>query len=338
MLRVDSDRLDSLRTRVRIAYVLIAVTYMVVCLTILLSCQPMSMFWQISPNPGSKSSPTGVVPRPHEARRLTSHPTDLCQPTISKAYVFVVLIPNIVTDCYLLSIPLPASLSFRPPPELGSASNRPQLLWSVQIGIRQKASLILLFSGAVFIMVAGTIRAVVILEVRWASGGFLPFPRAPAPARTLADTHACTQSGPDGAVQGSAWACRENFVALIVTNLPVIQPLIRRCAQRVGLSGLFSRTQPTDGGRSVPLGSKSHSQAFRLGSKNKTAKSSLTTYNQQTSAWASDEHILGPADEAGGSPKQRNIVVNQEIRVTTEPDTSSDPASHGRSESRSQWD
>ena len=149
-----------------------------------------------------------------------------------------------------------------------------------------------------------------------------------------------TQSGPDGAVQGSAWACRENFVALIVTNLPVIQPLIRRCAQRVGLSGLFSRTQPTDG-RSMPLGSKSRSGAFRLGSNNnKTAKSSLaTTHHQQTSAWASDEHILAPDDGGGaGSPKQHNIVVNQEIKITTEQGSSTDPASHGRSESRSHWD
>lgn len=61
MLCIDSDRLDSLRIRVRIAYVLIAATYVVVCLTILLSCQPMLKFWQISPNPGSKSSFVGIV-------------------------------------------------------------------------------------------------------------------------------------------------------------------------------------------------------------------------------------------------------------------------------------
>ena len=163
---------------------------------------------------------------------------------------------------------------------------------------------------------------------------------------TYVNTGSNTQSGPDGAVQGSAWACRENFVALIVTNLPVIQPLIRRCAQRVGLNGLFSRSQPTTyggGGRSMPLGSKDRSQAFRLGSKNKTtAKGSLatattTTHNQQTSAWASDEHILAPEAEVG-SPKQRNIVVNQEIVITREQGSSADPASHGRSESQNQWD
>jgi hypothetical protein len=32
---------------------------------------------------------------------------DLCQPTRSRLYVLVILIPNVITDVYLLSIPLP---------------------------------------------------------------------------------------------------------------------------------------------------------------------------------------------------------------------------------------
>lgn len=41
-------------TRVRIAYVLLGVTYLATALSILLSCQPMHKFWQINPDPGSK--------------------------------------------------------------------------------------------------------------------------------------------------------------------------------------------------------------------------------------------------------------------------------------------
>lgn len=83
--------LSHLRLRVQIAYGLIGVTYLVVALTILLSCQPMQKFWQINPDPGR-----------------------LCRPTNSPAYVMVVVIPNILTDVYLLSIPLPVSHRARP--------------------------------------------------------------------------------------------------------------------------------------------------------------------------------------------------------------------------------
>lgn len=131
--------LTHLKTRVTIAYIVLGVSYAVVALTILLSCQPFHHFWQVSPDPGL-----------------------LCQPTKSPAYVLVVVIPNILTDIYLLSIPLPVShllyaVMFK--------SDRLQLLWGVNISLRRRLTLMLLFSGALFIMMAGTIRAVTILTV-----------------------------------------------------------------------------------------------------------------------------------------------------------------------------
>lgn len=65
---------------------MLGASYLGVALTILLSCQPFHHFWQVTPDPGK-----------------------LCQATNSPAYVLVVLITNIVTDLYLLSIPLPVS-------------------------------------------------------------------------------------------------------------------------------------------------------------------------------------------------------------------------------------
>jgi hypothetical protein len=109
--------------RVIVAYILLGITYAAVFFTILLSCQPFHHFWQVNPDPGL-----------------------ICQPTKSPAYVLVVVIPNILTDIYLLSIPLP-------------------LLWGVNISLRRRLTLMLLFSGALFIMMAGTIRAVTILTV-----------------------------------------------------------------------------------------------------------------------------------------------------------------------------
>lgn len=88
MVNLGRSGLAHLKTRVKLAYVILAVTYAAVALTILLSCQPFHHFWQVTPDPGT-----------------------LCRPTNSPAYVLVVVIPNILTDIYLLSIPLPVSLS-----------------------------------------------------------------------------------------------------------------------------------------------------------------------------------------------------------------------------------
>ncbi|KAI1075674.1 hypothetical protein F5B20DRAFT_594814 [Whalleya microplaca] len=208
--------LAHLTIRVRIAYVFLGITYIAVALSILLGCQPMPKYWQIYPNPGA-----------------------LCQPTNSKLNVYGVVVPNIVTDMYLLSIPLP-------------------LLWVVNISLRRKLILTVLFSGAIFIMVAGTIRAVLLL-----------------------------QAGPQGALVGSQWACRETFVAIVVANLPIIQPFLRTAASKVGLSNLF--TKSTENSENHPLGSKSSGRGFKKVSRKKgTHPLSLP----QDTAWESDEHIL----------------------------------------------
>ncbi|OTA77940.1 hypothetical protein M434DRAFT_40189, partial [Hypoxylon sp. CO27-5] len=159
--------LPYLRYRIRFAYILIGTTYLGVTLTMLLSCRPLPRFWQIKINPGNS-----------------------CQPAVSRIFVFVVLIPNIVTDIYLLSIPLP-------------------LLWKVNISCRRKIVLISLFSGAIFSLIISIIRADIILH-----------------------------GGPDVVVRGSLWACREAFVAIIVTNLPILQPLFKRCAERLGMNSV----------------------------------------------------------------------------------------------------
>ncbi|KAL3605231.1 hypothetical protein FPOAC2_00173 [Fusarium poae] len=241
--------LSHLRMRVVVAYILLSVTYAAVFFTILLSCQPFHHFWQVSPDPGL-----------------------LCQPTKSPAYVLIVVIPNILTDIYLLSIPLP-------------------LLWGVNISLRRRLTLMLLFSGALFIMMAGTIRAVTILT-----------------------------AGPNGAVAGSSWACRETFVAIIVTNLPIIQPLLRKGASLIGLSVLFSKATKSAASQSHQLRSNEGGSRFKNSRVRRTDKSETghpLSSMPQTTAWASDEQILPPPGTSGGN-NSKGIVVAQEISVQSE--------------------
>ncbi|KKA25460.1 hypothetical protein T310_0484 [Rasamsonia emersonii CBS 393.64] len=234
-------------TRVRISYVLLGVTYIAVALSILLGCQPMRKYWQINPDPGN-----------------------LCQPTISKLYVLIVVIPNVLTDLYLLSIPLPITL-------------------------------MALFSGAAFVIMAGIIRAVVILK-----------------------------SGPDGAVAGSQWACRETFVSIVVSNLPIIQPLIRKGAVKIGLSALFSSYVRTS--QKNPLSSKEHQSGHELRKRNPHPLSI-----PKGTAWGSDEHILEQGENNGQPEPSKEITVIQETVIESEPWPTEHPGSSAGAQ-RDHWE
>jgi len=260
-----TTRLGDLNTRVLIAYWVIGISYAAVALSIVLGCQPMSKNWQINPYPGN-----------------------LCEPTTSKLNVLMVYVPNVVTDLYLLSIPMP-------------------LLWRVNISLRRKVTLMCLFSGAIFVITAATIRAVVIIT-----------------------------AGPEGAISSSLWACREVFVSTIVTNLPVIQPVLRRAAHNIGLSVLFSKSGGKSSGnaghgasgRSYPLSSNLQqggvqSKGYGRGDKSRSAREANTTTT--IAAWDSDEHIL--LDDNGGKVgtgsestpgKKKGITVGTEVTVMRE--------------------
>ncbi|KAJ9482206.1 hypothetical protein VN97_g11233 [Penicillium thymicola] len=237
--------LQHLPTRVRVGYIILGVTYIATALTLLLSCQPFHAFWQINPDPGN-----------------------LCQPTDSRVYVFVVVILNILTDVYLLSIPLP-------------------LLWTVNLNLKRKIPLMVLFSGATFVMIAGVIRAATIMRLT-----------------------------PDGAVSGSKWACRETFVSIVVSNLPIIQPLIRKGFRKIGLSHVFSSSGKTSG-QPYQLSSRGGLKTLTNRGEGDTKKSKTNTAaptHMQSSAWGSDEHILAQSE-----PSSKDITVVSETVVHSEP-------------------
>ncbi|KAJ5965013.1 uncharacterized protein N7479_004889 [Penicillium vulpinum] len=114
-------------------------------------------------------------------------PGNYCQPAVSKIDIYVTVVLNVATDLYLISIPAPMLVKAR-------------LKW------REKLELLILFSGGLFVMMAGILRCVLILT-----------------------------AGANGAQQAGSWACRETFVAVIIGNTPMIYPLIRRFTRRAGI-------------------------------------------------------------------------------------------------------
>ncbi|KAK4095853.1 hypothetical protein N658DRAFT_81993 [Parathielavia hyrcaniae] len=143
--------------RIYIGFALIGSTWIAVLLSILLGCRPFEKNWQIFPDPGNS-----------------------CQPAISKIDIFVTVVLNVLTDVYLMSIPIP-------------------MLWQSSLRPLKKAGLILLFSGGVFVTVAGILRCILIVT-----------------------------DPVNGAQKAGSWAVRESFVAVVTSNLPMITPLVTR--------------------------------------------------------------------------------------------------------------
>lgn len=160
------------------------------------------MWSSIQKELADQPEPRKSVSRPSFASFLLDdtnyHLPDYCQPAISKIDLFVTVILNVLTDAYLLSIPIPVSLV--QPDFLWEKSllTEIQLLWRSQISAKEKTALIVLFSGAIFVMMAGILRCALILT-----------------------------AGANGAQQAGSWAVRETFVAVVVSNLPIIYSLLR---------------------------------------------------------------------------------------------------------------
>lgn len=104
---------------------------------------------------------------------------------------------NVITDLYLISIPLP-------------------MLWQSSLKPLKKFGLIIIFSGGLFIIVCALIRAIFIVTVS-VDPFFLVKPCANRPIKNPVN----------GAQQAGSWAVRETFVAVITTNMPIVFPFIR---------------------------------------------------------------------------------------------------------------
>ncbi|KAK4225372.1 hypothetical protein QBC38DRAFT_511101 [Podospora fimiseda] len=182
--------------RIYTGFVMIFISWIAVLFSILFACYPLRKNWQIYPDPGN-----------------------FCQPAISKVDIIVTVVLNVLTDIYLMSIPIPMLLK---------ASLRPL----------KKAGLIFLFSGGIFVTVAGILRcALIILD---------PI---------------------NGAQKAGSWAVRETFVAVVASNLPMIFPLVAKIARPL-FGSLRSITSQKPSKYNSRSGDLKLGQPYRLEDKN----------------------------------------------------------------------
>jgi hypothetical protein len=219
-------------------------------------------------------------------RLLTSH-AGFCQPAISKIDLYVTVVLNVLTDIYLLSIPMP-------------------MLWKANLEIKRKLSLILVFGGGVFVMMAGILRCALIIK-----------------------------DPINGAQAAGSWACRETFVAVVIGNIPMIYPLTRRGVEKVySMAGAskYGRSQRSNGyqgeGDSLPLKS-SLSKPARRG-KNRSIHVLPTTWNDDLAidGWDSERSnsishtqshsrntsAVDTREAVGGIQVTRETILHSELR------------------------
>ncbi|KAK3318778.1 hypothetical protein B0H66DRAFT_249663 [Apodospora peruviana] len=246
------------RPRILAGFGIIVSTWLAVLLSILLSCVPLEKNWQIYPDPGN-----------------------FCQPAISKIDIFVTVVLNVLTDLYLLSIPIP-------------------MLWKSSLKPAKKAGLMVLFSGGIFVTMAGILRCVLILT-----------------------------DPVNGAQQAGSWAVRETFVAVITSNLPMIFPLINRwgrpllgtlrsfTSQAGKLSGLSRSADPMPG-------------AFKLEDKNPRRGMGPRSVNPITnlSLDGSQEHIYAQQNDTR-TAQERDPGTGSDTDVEQGRPTGASPGSGG---------
>ncbi|KAF1979871.1 hypothetical protein BU23DRAFT_523437 [Bimuria novae-zelandiae CBS 107.79] len=113
--------LEKFRMHIYIALGLIGSTFITLLLTIFISCRPFNHYWQINPDPGN-----------------------VCQAAISIPIVWVMFVTNVVTDAYLVLIPIP-------------------MLWQSSLKLIKKLAATLVLSAGVLIIVCATLKSVFVL-------------------------------------------------------------------------------------------------------------------------------------------------------------------------------
>lgn len=180
------------------------------------------------------------------------------------------------------------------------------MLWKANLEIKRKLSLIIVFGGGIFVMMAGILRCALIIK-----------------------------DPINGAQAAGSWACRETFVAVVIGNVPMVYQLTRRGVEKVySLAGAskYGRTSRSNedqhDGDSLPLKS-SLSKPARRG-KNRSVNALPTTWNDDlgidgwdseasgsvshTKSQSRDPGPIEPLDALGGIQVTRETILRSETR------------------------
>ncbi|KAH8729206.1 hypothetical protein BGZ61DRAFT_515353 [Ilyonectria robusta] len=203
----------------------------------------------------------------HKLWQINPYPGNLCTPAVNKLNVYMIMFLNLFTDIYLIMIPIP-------------------MLLGAQIARARKAGLVVIFSGGIFVIVAGLLRSIFIL-----------------------------QSPITGPRQAATWAVRETFVAVITSNLPLTWGWMRQKLKPLFGSLISSdksqyKTGPEPG--SIMLGDRGDRRTWRSQQRPSTRTTITSSKNDVFihADEASSDQINPPTKTFNGITKEVEFEVS----------------------------
>ncbi|KAG9193561.1 hypothetical protein G6011_03596 [Alternaria panax] len=222
----------------------------------------------------------GTACRPfHKIWQILPDPGKYCMPQ-SPAFLVTILVLNLVTDVCIMLIPIPIIIPLK-------------ISWGRKIG------LMIMFSGAMFIMIAAILRVYFVMAL---------------------------QQGQTAAI----WSCREDIVAVIIGQATIIRPLFTRrfWSGNYDSSNSYPSNKPSNGYESHELSGSAGdgSKPSRLGFRKPKDPYNISVL-QTAQENESQERIVGIQQEAGYTTQEQSqnsdhsgrgldITVKKEVDVS----------------------
>lgn len=173
------------------------------------------------------------------------------------------------------------------------------MVWSARISPIKKVALIGMFCGGLITAVAGILRCTFILLDR-----------------------------PDGPQLAGEWSCRESFIAVFISNIPVMYPIVHKFFKHVketAYSGSRSRTDGKSPGNTNSKGSYKLSTLSKPSRKKEKFKHPLSLPGETFyERFGSEEEIIGDGTTKTRTSNEKNDVeakakdVEEGVAVTRE--------------------
>jgi hypothetical protein len=128
------------RIRIWVGFGIVLSTFLASIITVYAACRPLHKYWQINPDPGSKL----ICIR--AAQHLLTVFVDICQGAVARPIVWVTFISSVLTDIYLIMIPIP-------------------MLWGTKLRMAKKVAATIVLGAGLFVLVCSLLKTIFVIVV-----------------------------------------------------------------------------------------------------------------------------------------------------------------------------
>ncbi|KFY97990.1 hypothetical protein V500_01826 [Pseudogymnoascus sp. VKM F-4518 (FW-2643)] len=219
---------------------------------------------------------------------INPDPDNVCQGAVARPIVWVTFISSVLSDIYLIMIPIPM---------LWGTRLKLAKLWGTRLKLANKIAATIVLGAGVFVLICSLLKTIFVI---------------------VDSTH--------GAELAGRWGTREAFVSVITTNLPMIFPLVRTWLKPLFGSALFSSRTPskhpvgfrTIGGGYDGSNRTSNRRGCNDSNQHATSGLSLTESEEHIFQNVKMQNISIHSEPPSELQRPQDIVVNTEFHMTEE--------------------